>query len=173
MAAIGAALPLIATVVGAGATVIGGIQQAGAAKDEAAATAKAEEENAVIAQQNKVIANAHRVVDVQTAEADAVDSEQATRRNLASIRAAFGGSGTSMAGSPLDALTDTASVAARDTSRIRQEGQQRNREGVLQILGYEHDRVAAKKRAGYAIQAGDRGAAAAVVNTVTRLTRIA
>lgn len=175
MAAIGAALPIIsgvASVIGAGATLIGGMQEAEAARAEGQAIHDAEMENAAIAQQNKIIANQQRLIDIATSEADAQDSEVANRRNLATIRAAMGASGTSMQGSPLDTLTDVATVAARDTERVRQEGRARNREGVLAILGYERDKKMAKKRAKYALEAGERGASAAGINTVTRLTRL-
>lgn len=175
MAAIGAALPIIsgiATVIGAGTTIIGGMQEADAARAEGQAIHDAEIENVKIAQQNKIVVNQQRLLDLATSETDAQDSEVSNRRNLATIRAAMGASGTSMQGSPLDTLNDVATVAATDTERVRQEGRSRNREGVLAILGYERDRVAAKKRAKYALEAGERGASAAGLNTVTRLTRL-
>lgn len=175
MAAMGAALPilsLVSTVVGAGTSIIGGMQQAEAAKAEGKAVHDAEIENSKIAQQNKIVANQQRLIDLATSEEDARDNETTNRRNLASIRAAMGASGTTMQGSPLDALTDVATVAARDIGRIRQEGRARNREGVLAILGYERDRVRAKKRAKYALEAGERGASAAAIGTITNLTRL-
>lgn len=151
---------------------MGGMAEAEAAKAEGKAIHDAEMENVEIAQQNKIVANANRLDALVTSEEDARDSETTNRRNLASIRAAFGSSGTSMSGAPLDVLTDVAAVQAKDTARIRGEGRARNREGVLQILGYERERVSAKKRAKYALEAGERGASAAGLNTVTRLTRL-
>lgn len=159
-------------VIGGVATVAGGAMEAEAAKAEAQATYTAEMENADISEQNKIIANQKRIVDVQTAEADARDSEREKRRTLASIRTAFGGSGSTMDGSPLDVLSDVAVTMTRDTERIRDEGLRRNREGALRYLGFEKEASSARRRAKYALEAGERGVAAAGINTVTRLSRI-
>lgn len=172
MAALAVALPIVLGVVGVGASIIGGMAEANSARANGEATSAAELENADIAGQNKIITDSRRQIDVSTAEADAADSERSNRRNLASIRNAFGGSGTGVGGSPLDAMLDVATTASRDTSRIRQEGQQRNRESVLQILGYQKDQNSAIKRAKFAKEAAGRGVLAAGINTVTRLTRL-
>lgn len=149
----------------------GGAMEAVGAITEGNAIAGAERRNAAIQQQNKIIADDTRKINIRTAEIDAEDKRRENRRTLASIRAAYGASGIELTGSPLDVLRDTAAEIELDAGRIESEGRARNREGALEMLGYETETGNSLMAADNAQTAGMIGALGAGVGTFTKLTR--
>lgn len=120
---------LIALTAASGAIGAYGAYASGQAASAAASyNARLQERDAYVAEQNR------QAVIEQTRIA-AEDSRRDNRRELASIRAAYGASGLDLAGSPLDVLQDTATEQELDTRRVEYEGSTRAREGALQILG--------------------------------------
>lgn len=141
------------TLVSGAVSAIGAIQAGNAANDAA-------QRDADIAERNKKIADQDRRQAIRTAEIAAEDRRRENRRQLASIRAAYGSSGFELAGSPLDVLADTSQEMALDERRTEYEGYVRSREGALQMLylqeSADESRAAGKnaKRAGYISAAG-------------------
>lgn len=137
-----------------GATLVSGAVSAMGAMQAANAQAAAANRDAAIAERNKVVADQDRKQAIETARIAAEDRRRANRRQLATIKAAYGSSGFDMAGSPLDILADTSEEMTLDERRVEYEGTVRNREGALQMLYLQEDadqsRMAAKnyKRAG-------------------------
>ncbi len=93
---------------------------------------------ASIADRNRTLANQDRIRNIRASEI-AADKRRENRRQLSSIRAAYGASGIEMAGSPLDVLMDTSTEMATDVRRVEQEGQVVNRSGALAMLGLNED----------------------------------
>lgn len=146
MAAIPAIVPLL-TVASTAVGVYGAIQ-AGNARADAARY------NAQVAEREQVVANQNRQLAIRTAQTDAEDKRRENRRVLASIRANFGASGLSLAGSPLDVLQDAATEQELDVQRIEYEGQVRGREGALRMLGLQDDAELSRAEARNASSAG-------------------
>lgn len=155
-----------------GGSLIGGAVEAAGSIQEGEANAQAQEENARTAELNKEIADQDRRLAVKTAQIDAEDRRRENRRTLASVRAAFGASGGDFGGSPMDVLMDTAAELEVDAQRIEYEGRARNREGALQMLGFDRDAAMSRRAAGNSRTAGYLGAFGAVANTATRLVRM-
>lgn len=101
----------VLSVVGA---VVGAIGQIAAAN----AQARAAEYNQQVAERNKL------AILAQTDE-EAADQARENRRNLGTIRAAYGAAGIDLAGSPLDVIQDTAIEGATDVARVQYEGKLR------------------------------------------------
>ena len=131
------ALALAGTAISA----VGMIQSANAQSAAARHNAQLADRDAIVAEQNRKLA-------LRTARIDAEDKRRNSRRVLASIRAQYGASGLSLAGSPLDVLEDTAVEQELDAQRVEFEGRARGREGALQALGLQKDASSAKT-AGY------------------------
>jgi len=148
MAALPAGLGTALSIGGSAIGAIGAIQSGNAASAAASYNAKTADRDAVVADQNRKLA-------ITQSRIDAEDTRRDNRRTLASIRANYGASGLSMAGSPLDVLEDTAVEQELDARRVEYEGRARGREGALQMLGLGEsaalDRAEAKtsKTAGY------------------------
>lgn len=151
----------------------GGAMQAVGAITEANAQSQAATRNAAIQQQNKLIADDTRRQNITTAQVDADDKRRENRRTLAAMRASYGNSGLQLTGSPLDVLYDSSLDLEVDAGRTEDEGRARNREGALQMLGYDIEVGNSLMEAKNARVAGMVGAASAGVNTLTRLQRTA
>ena len=125
----------LATAFSIGGTVIGayGAMQAGAAGEAAG------EYNARIADRDAAVADQNRQLNLTQTRIAADDKRRENRRVMASIRANYGASGLSLAGSPLDVLADTAVEQELDVQRVEYEGRVRGREGALQMLGLGED----------------------------------
>lgn len=119
-----AVLSAVLTAVSGAVSAVGAIQQGNAAQAAANYNAKVHERNAIIADQD-------RRASVKQAQVDAEDKRRDNRRTLSTLRAAYGGSGLEMAGSPLDVLEDSALELELDASRIEYEGRVKNREGGI------------------------------------------
>ncbi len=87
----------------------------------ASAQSKAARFNAKVADQNAAAAR-------KQAEADAARQQRLIDRQLAKRRTAFGASGTTLEGSPLDLLEDVAAEGQLDVLGIRQQGLAQARE---------------------------------------------
>lgn len=136
MAALGPALAIASGVVGA----IGSMQ-------EANATARAENYNADVAERNRVIADQNRKQAITTANIEAEDKRRENRRVLSSIVNAYGSSGLTLEGSPLDVLEDTATEQSLDVRRIEYEGRARARENAIQMIDSEEEATLHRMRA--------------------------
>ena len=152
-------------------SLVGGAVQAVGAIQQGNATAAAATRNAAIQQQNKLIADDTRRQNITTAQVDADDKRRESRRTLAAMRAVYGNSGLQLTGTPLDVLYDSSLDLEVDAGRTEDEGRARNREGALQMLGYDIETGNSLMEAKNAKTAGMIGAVSAVAGTATRLTR--
>lgn len=121
-------LEIFAAALSAGSAVVGA---AGAIRQGNAEAASAEY-NAQINERNAIVADQNRKISLEQARVDVEDKRRENRRNLSSIRAAYGASGLDLAGSPLDVLEDTAIEMELDASRIDYEGRMDNRQGGME-----------------------------------------
>lgn len=133
-----AALPFISIAF----TAISAISQGQAAKNEANYNAQIAERNAGVAR------------DQAAADADA--QRRHATQVLGSARAAYGASGVTAEGSPLDVLTMSASNAELDRQNILYRGE-------LKAMGYQDTARLDRSRAGAAAKNGYFGAASAVL----------
>lgn len=165
-----AALPAVGTAVsiaGAAIGAVGALQAGNAASAAATYNARVADRDVAVADQNR-----KSVLDQTRIAAD--DKRRDNRRVMSSIRAQYGASGLSMAGSPLDVLQDTAVEQELDVRRIEFEGRVRGREGALQILGLQEGGVLSRREAKNARSAGQIGAVGGLASGVgSTLSRIA
>lgn len=103
------ALPVVLLAASAAISAVGSIRQA-------QATAAAANYNAQVADRNATVAR-------QQAAADEVRQRSVNSRRLGSIRAAYGASGVTMEGTPLEVLEDSAAQAELDALTIRYKGE--------------------------------------------------
>lgn len=137
-----------------GLTLFSGVMSAAAAQQQAAAEAQAYSTQAQIAERNRILADQDRIQAVRTAQIAEEDKARENRRNLASIRAAYGTSGLEMAGSPLDVLSDSSIEMALDQKRVGYDAYIQNREGAIKMIGYSEEAAQAKVAAKNAKIAG-------------------
>lgn len=137
------------------------------------AQAAAAEYNAAVAERDMIVADQNRKLAIQNANIAAEDKRRENRRILSSIRAKYGASGLSLAGSPLDVLQDTATEQALDERRIEFDGQVKGRSAALRILGLQDDAALSRAEADAAETAGTLGAIGGVAKGVgTTLSRM-
>lgn len=150
LAPIVAAASSIAPVLTAVGTITSVIGAVGAANAQAAAgeyNARVAERDAYVAEQNsKAILDQTRI--------DVEERRRQNNRVQATMRAAYGASGTGLAGSALDVLYDTAMEQETDVRRIEYEGRVRAREGALQMLGLQESATLSRMEASNAKRAG-------------------
>lgn len=135
-------MAMVLGIVGGAISALGAIQQGNA-------QAASAEYNAKVAKRNK------SAVLAQT-EAEIEDKKTENRRQLGSIRAAYGASGLMLDGSPLDVLEDTAVEQAYDVSKIRYQG-------AMKAEGYSEQAALFKLEAKSAKTAGWIGAGSAII----------
>jgi hypothetical protein len=123
--------------IGTATSVIGTIQQGNAARASANYQASLDERNATLAEQDRVQA-------IRTADLAASDKRRENRRQLSSMRAAFGSSGFELAGSPLEVLSDSAQEMALDERRISYEGEVSGRKKAMEVLGLRESAQASR-----------------------------
>lgn len=121
-------------------SVVSGVIGAIGSMQAANAQAAAANTQAAIAERNK------RTVLAQ-ADAEAVDKTRENRRQLATVRAAYGASGIDLAGTPLDVLEDSASELQYDVSKIRYQGE-------LRAIGYQDEAMLKRMEAKQAKASG-------------------
>lgn len=142
-----AALPFIqigAAIIGA----IGSVQQGNAAKSAANYNARVAENNATLARQQ--------------AAAQEEQHRRLARRQLGQMRAAYGASGVTMEGSPLDILAQSAKDAELDALNIRYGGE-------LKAQGLESEAVLERYRGESAQRAGYMGAATGLLSGASKI----
>jgi hypothetical protein len=133
----------------AGMSMAGGLMGAMGAQTQGASQAAAQEFNAEIAGRNAGLAR-------EAAAHDASIQERQARMHLGSIRAAYGASGVTVAGSPLDVLEMSARHAEQDRQQIIYKGE-------LKALGYEDTRTLNLYSADSAKKAADWGTASSLL----------
>ena len=144
VAALSAAASVASGVVGA----MGAMQQGKAQSNAATYTAQVADRNAKIARQQ--------------ADVEQEDQRRENMRQRGAIRAAYGGSGIEMAGSPLDVLEDTAMEQELDVERI-------GYRGTLRALGENDKANLARAEAENAKSTGAIGAIGSILKTGTSL----
>jgi hypothetical protein len=82
------------------------------------------------AQYNAEIAKRNEQLALQSTASQIEDKQREQRRQIGSIRAAYGASGLELAGSPLDVLEDTATEQQYDLAKVEHTGR-------MKALGYK------------------------------------
>jgi hypothetical protein len=113
-------------------TVIGGLVSAVGTVMQAQAASAAAEQNAKIADYNAQVAERNRATALAQADSESRDLARQHRRQLAQIRVAYGTSGLTMEGTPLDVIEDTALEQELDQEKTRYKGQ-------LRAIGYQDE----------------------------------
>lgn len=150
-------------------TAVGGVVSAVGARQAAAAEADRFRYEQQVAARNETIAAQDRITAIRTSQIESDDKKRAHRRELASIRAAYGTTGLELTGSPIEVLTDSSIEMALDQRRIEYEGEVRGREGALRVLGLQDEQEVASASASNATAAGNRAAVGAVVGAGTSI----
>ncbi len=157
VASFAAGLPTgVSTALSIGGTAVSTIGAISAAN----AQSRAARYNAEIADRDAEIEMQNRAQALRLAEIDMADKRRENRRFLASMRASYGASGVSSAGSPLDVLEDVATETELDARRIGYEGRARAREaelrrtGLLESASLSRSRGRSSRVAGYFSAAG-------------------
>jgi len=148
-----------------GLTLVSGVMSAAGAMQQASAEAQAYKTQAQIAERNRVIADQDRIQAVRTAQIAEEDKARENRRNLASMRAAYGSTGLELAGSPLDVLSDTSVEMALDQQRTGYDQYIQNREGAIKMLGLTEDAAQARAAAKNAMTAGRMKAVSSLLSS--------
>lgn len=117
------------------------IKQGQLAKSQAEAQEKAALYEQQAAERDKLIADQNRQLALQNGEIAADDQRRENRRTLSAIRAAYGASGLTQEGAPLEVLQDSAFEGELDAQRASYEGKVKARESAVQMLGLQ-DRAA-------------------------------
>lgn len=126
----------------------GSIQQGNSAKAAAEYNARVAENNAITARQQ--------------AAAQEEQHRRLARRQLGQMRAAYGASGVTMEGSPLDILAQSAKDAELDALNIRYGGE-------LKAQGLESEAVLERYRGKSAQRAGYMGAATGLLSGASKI----
>lgn len=121
--AAGAAMSMIGGAVGALGAQRAGADAAAAAKFKAQAEAGTLNYNAALDELSAKISDRDRVVAIQQSFADAYDTNRKNVAQMGQIRAAYGWSGLSVEGSPLDVLEATAVEQTMDVRKTLYAGQ--------------------------------------------------
>ena len=144
-------LEIIAAVASVGSAVVGAMGAMQSAKAQSAAA----NYQAQVADRNAKVARQQAAVEQE-------DQRRENMRQLGAIRAAYGGSGLEMAGSPLDVLEDTSMEQELDVQRIGYRGE-------LRAIGEQDKANLARAEAENAKKAGAIGAMSAIFKGGTSL----
>lgn len=160
-------LGTVASVATAGVSLVGGLIGASGAEQQANAAAASAQTNANIQTYNAQVADRNRDAVLKASDSDAIQQQRNNARQLGAIRVAYGASGLSMAGSPLEQLGDTAMRMQQDVDTTRYKGS-------LQAAGYTDeanvDRTVAQmdtQSAGFSQTAGNISATTAFLGGVS------
>lgn len=165
-----AALPGVTGALSAVSTGLAAIGTLGAARSQASAA----EYNARVAERDKQVASQNRVIALQQSQQEVEDKRREKRRTLAAIRAQYGASGFSTAGSPLDVLYDSATELEQDVQRTEYQGRTQERSFALQMLGFDDEVALSRNNARSARRSGTVSFLGAGVSGVGRqLSRVA
>jgi len=117
---------------------------------------------AASAQYNAKVAESNRRAALRQTQVAVEDKQAENRRQLGSIRAAYGASGLMLDGSPLDVLEDTAQEQAFDVAKIRYKGK-------MQAEGYSEQAALYRLEAKSAKRAGWIGAGSALIGGLSNV----
>lgn len=159
-------LPAVAIAASIGSGLISAVGAIGSANAQSAA----QEQQAQIAERNKILADQDRQMAIRTSQIAQDDAAREHRRQLSSIRAAYGSSGVELSGSPLEVLQDTSIEMALDERRIGYEGQVKSREGTVKMLGLQEEANSARSAAKYTKKAGMMSATSSFLSGVGSAT---
>lgn len=135
--------------VAAAAVVMGALVQAKGAQAQARAQQQAAQYNASVADRNAVIAKDQAARDAEAQKRNSV-------RQLGGMRAAYGASGVTIEGSPLDVLEQSAAEAELDRLNITYKGD-------LKAMGYQEEATLDRFSGETAIQQGRYRSASALL----------
>jgi len=124
------------------------------AMSSARAQANAANYNAAVASRNAAIARQQTAQDLETQQRQA-------RMQIGAMRAAYGASGVTPEGSPLDVLEQSASAAELDAQNIKYRGE-------LKALGYSEEASLDSSQAGSALAFGNQQSASALLTGATQ-----
>jgi len=124
---------------------------------------KAAEINASLMERDAGIADDNRKVVVRQHQVAAEDRRRSSRRTMSTLRTAYGSSGFTMEGSPMDVLEDTAQEQELDARRIENRARIANREGAFQVLNLKEQAKITRRAGRNAQVAGFIGAGQQVV----------
>lgn len=124
--------PPVAMGIGAVGSVVGGFVGAAGARQEGQAAYQAAQFNAMISEYNRQVAERNKRQAIAQADVEGSDQIRVNRRQLSSIRAAYGASGLDLTGSTLDVMEDTAMEQELDVKRIKYKGE-------ITAIGYEDE----------------------------------
>jgi hypothetical protein len=116
---------------------------------------------AAISTYNQRIAQRNEQIALSQSNLDAEDKRRQNVRQLGAIRAAYGGSGLDMAGSPLDVLTDTAMEQSYDVDKVEYKGK-------LRAMGYADKAAQFGMESEFYEAEGTMGVVSAMFNTATK-----
>jgi len=145
----------IVAAISAAATVASGVVGAMGAMQQGKAQSQAANYQAQVADRNAKMSRSQAAVEQD-------DQRRENMRQLGAIRAAYGGTGIEMAGSPLDVLEDTSIEQELDVERIGYRGE-------LRALGETDKANLARAEAENAKSAGAIGAVGSILKAGTSL----
>lgn len=140
-------------IIGAIASVASGVIGAVGAAQSASANAQAADYDAAVKERN-------RKTVINQAEAEIGDKRREQRRQLAAVRAAYGASGLTMEGSPLDVLEDSAMEQELDVERTRYGAE-------LKSQGLSEDATLSRMKASSFRKAAPISAAASIIGGIS------
>lgn len=143
----------------------------GSAAAQAESQANSLEYQNQVAERNRVIALQNRDIETTQARQDAEDTRRSGKRQLSSIRAAYGASGVDLAGSPLDVLGDTATEIETDVSRIEYSGRLSARSRTLEMLGLADEQSLNSQEASAARARGKTAQTTSYLNAAASVTQ--
>lgn len=138
-----------------GATALSGAVSAYGAYQQGQSQAAAATYNAQVADRNATLAR-------QQADAEGDDLARQQRRQMGTLRAAYGAAGIGLAGSPLDVIEDTALEQATDINRVGYTGE-------LKAIGMQEKAALYRAEAENAKTSGAINAFGAGIGTIDRM----
>ena len=148
--------PVTLLTLSVGASLVSGAVSSFGAYQQGQAQAAAAEYNAAVSDRNATLAR-------QQAGTEADDLERQQRRQMGSIRAAYGAAGIGLAGSPLDVIEDTALEQATDVKRVGYTGE-------LKAIGMEEKAALYRAEADNARTSGTINAISQGVGAIDKAT---
>lgn len=141
--------------ISAGASALSGAVSAVGAYQQGQSQAAAAEYNAQVSDRNAKLARSQ-------SESESTDAARAQRRQMGTMRAAYGAAGVGLAGSPLDVIEDTALEQQTDIRRIGYAGE-------LKAIGQEEKAALYRAEGENAKTAGTINAFAQGIGTIDRV----
>lgn len=118
------------------------------------------------------IKDQNRKAEVKQLQIAAEDKRRSNRRTLSTIRAAYGSSGFTMEGSPMDVLEDTAGEQELDVQRIEYDARLKSRAGAFEVLGLKEQARITRQEGRNAQRAGYIAAATGALGTGAKIAGV-